>query len=97
MDARVIVIAVMQKFGEKSIDIGWFIAILEGGHILPPRTQATSRCPAPLGLKDFVENDFSGFGSEVLKGIFHPISYILTLIKLKSVCYFFEYDRLSLI
>ena len=26
------------------------MAILEGGHIVPPRTQATSRSPAPLGL-----------------------------------------------
>ena len=54
MDTRVIVIAVMQKFGEKSVDIGWFIAILEGGHIVPnPRTQATSRSPAPLGLTTY--------------------------------------------
>ena len=50
MDARVINIAVMQKFGEKSVYIGWFMAILEGGHIVPPHTQATSRSPAPLGL-----------------------------------------------
>ena len=28
------------------------MAILEGGHIVPPRTQATSRSPAPLGLKE---------------------------------------------
>ena len=26
------------------------MAILEGGHIVPPRTQATSRSPAPLEL-----------------------------------------------
>ena len=45
----------MQKFGEKSVYIGCFMAILGGGHIVhivpPPRTQATSRRPAPLGLK----------------------------------------------
>ena len=50
MDARAIVIAVMQKFGEKSVYIGWFMAILEGRHIVPPRTQATSISPVPLGL-----------------------------------------------
>ena len=39
------------------------MAILEGGHIVPPRTQATSRSPAPLGLSkpiyivDFVINN----------------------------------------
>ena len=26
----------MQKFGEKSVYIGWYMAILEGGHIVPP-------------------------------------------------------------
>ena len=28
------------------------MAIIEGGHIVPPRTQATSRSPAPLGLSN---------------------------------------------
>ena len=34
------------------------MAILEGGHIVPTRTQATSRSPAPLGLKilEFISN-----------------------------------------
>ena len=32
------------------------MAILEGGHIVPPRTQATSRSPAPLGL--MMEDEF---------------------------------------
>ena len=35
MGGRVIIIAVMQKFGEKSVYIGWFMAILEGMHIVP--------------------------------------------------------------
>ena len=35
VDARVIVITVMQKFGEKCVYIVWFMAILEGGHISP--------------------------------------------------------------
>ena len=45
MDARVIVIAVMQKFGEKSVDIGWFIAILEGMHIVPPALKLHPEAP----------------------------------------------------
>ena len=33
------------------------MAILEGGHIVPPlRTQATSRSPAPLGLILFLKS-----------------------------------------
>ena len=52
MDARVIVITIMQKFGEKSVYFGWFMAISKGGlNQPPPRTQATFRSPAPLGLK----------------------------------------------
>ena len=49
MDARVIVIVIMQKFGEKSIYIGWFMAIL-----LWAGTQATSRSPVPLGLNVYL-------------------------------------------
>ena len=35
------------------------MAILEGGHIVPPRTQATSRSPAPLGLNHNEERSSS--------------------------------------
>ena len=31
------------------------MAILEGGHIVPPRTQATSRSPAPLGINPILQ------------------------------------------
>ena len=36
MDARVIVITIMQKFGEKSVYFGWFMAISKGGLNQPP-------------------------------------------------------------
>ena len=50
MDARVIVITIMQKFGEKSVYFGWFMAIAKGGLNQPHHTQATFSSPTPLGL-----------------------------------------------
>ena len=37
------------------------MAILEGGHIVPPCTQATSRSPTPLGLIPFQSRDAIAF------------------------------------
>ena len=46
------------------------MAILEGGHIVPPHTQATSRSPAPLGLMDLNSHGFTDFENMCLYGLY---------------------------
>ena len=41
---------IINPFAFEFYVIGWFMAILEGGHIVPPCTQATFKSPALLGL-----------------------------------------------
>ena len=58
------------------------MAILEGGHIVPPpRTQATSRSPAPLGLKD---DTLISFQSTFRKITGNPVKHSCSC--LYSVC-----------
>ena len=40
VEARVIIFAVMQKFDEKRVFFGWFMAFFKGRHNVPPCTQA---------------------------------------------------------
>ena len=58
------------------------MAILEGGHIVPPRTQATSRSPAPLGLKSLGGNTQSNrvIGSPLLIKLHVRLQYAWKII-----------------
>ena len=51
MDARVIVITIMQKFGEKSVYFGWFMAISKGGLNQPPPHSSYIQKPRTIRVK----------------------------------------------
>ena len=52
MDARVIVITIMQKFGEKSVYFGWFMAISKGGLNQPPPHSSYIQKPRTIRVNE---------------------------------------------